>query len=65
MSLRGSVWGWACGALVLAGLGLRFFRLDQPLWYDEALTVRTAALALRDIPFSAMTQRTRRGLGAR
>lgn len=35
---------------IAAGLFLRFHRLGEPLWYDEAVSVKTASVALADLP---------------
>ncbi|HVE12110.1 MAG TPA: glycosyltransferase family 39 protein, partial [Elusimicrobiota bacterium] len=39
-----------CLAAIAAGILLRFLRLGQSLWFDEAITVRDAALPLAAIP---------------
>src|SRR5437879_3350677 len=39
-----------CVLALLSGLTLRFHRLAEPLWFDEAVTVKTAATPLADIP---------------
>lgn len=43
--------GWTiseflCVLALVAGLGLRFHRLAEPLWYDEAVSVKSASLPL-------------------
>jgi uncharacterized membrane protein len=45
-----SIHKWLCIAAVLAGLCLRFHRLGESLWYDEAISVRTASAALSQMP---------------
>ena len=35
---------------VVLGMGARFYRLGEPLWFDEALTVHTALKSFWDIP---------------
>jgi uncharacterized membrane protein len=41
---------WLCIAAIISGLFLRFHRLGESLWYDEAVSVRTAQTALAELP---------------